>query len=373
MAKIGRDHFLRGPEITASLTTGQRSTSMRSAAKEILIWTAVGGGALFVARAVARLSRSIQLQGRTVLITGGSRGLGLVLAREFAREGAHIAICARDPDELGRAEGDLREHGARVVAVPCDVTVREDVEQAVQAVQDVFGPIDILVNNAGVIQVGPFEEMGVDDFENAMRTHFWGPLYATLAVLPSMRERKMGRIVNISSLGGRISVPHLLPYGASKFALAGLSQGLRAELSKDGILVTTVLPGLMRTGSPINAFFKGHHRAEYAMFSISDSIPLLSVSAELAAQQIITACRHGDAELVISWPAKIASAFHGFFPGLAVDILGLANRLLPGPGGVGTTNTRGADSTSALSPSLLTRLSDRAALANNEVPVANPG
>ena len=144
---------------------------MRSAAKEILTWTVLGGGALLAARAVARLSRSIQLQGRTVLITGGSRGLGLVLAREFAREGAHIAICARDADELGRAEGDLRERGARVFAVPCDVTVRDDVEQAVQAVQDIFGSIDILVNNAGVIQVGPFEEMGVDDFQGRQKMY----------------------------------------------------------------------------------------------------------------------------------------------------------------------------------------------------------
>jgi NAD(P)-dependent dehydrogenase (short-subunit alcohol dehydrogenase family) len=345
---------------------------MRSVTKEILTWTAVGGGALLAARAIARLGRSIRLQGRTVLITGGSRGLGLVLAREFAREGARIAICARDPDELSRAETELKEHGAQVMAVVCDVTSQESVEQAVQSVGDVFGPVDVLVNNAGVIQVGPFEEMRVDDFENAMKTHFWGPLYTSLAVLPSMRRRRIGRIVNIASIGGRISVPHLLPYGASKFALTGLSEGMRAELAKDGILVTTVLPGLMRTGSPINALFKGHHRAEYALFSISDSIPLLTVSAELAAQQIVNACRLGDAELIISWPAKVAAAFHGLFPGLAIDILALANRLLPGPGGIGTTNARGADSTSVIAPSLSTGLSDRAALGNNEVQVANP-
>jgi NAD(P)-dependent dehydrogenase (short-subunit alcohol dehydrogenase family) len=345
---------------------------MRSLTKDILTWTAVGGGALLAVRAMARYSRSIRLQGRTVLITGGSRGLGLVLAREFAREGARVAICARDPDELGRAEADLKERGAHIMAVRCDVTVQESVRQAVESVMDDFGPVDILVNNAGVIQVGPFEEMTVDDFENALRTHFWGPLYTTLAVLPSMRERKMGRIVNISSIGGKISVPHLLPYGASKFALTGLSEGLRAELTKDGILVTTVLPGLMRTGSPINALFKGHHRAEYALFSISDSIPLLSVSAELAARQIVVACRYGDAELIISWPAKLAARFHGLFPGLAIDILGLADRLLPGQGGAGAMNVRGADSTSSLSPSLLTTLSDRAAVRNNEVRDANP-
>ena len=282
---------------------------------------------------------------------------------------AHALRFAPDADELGQAEGDLRERGATGYG------------RAVRR----YGPGRCRTSRAGrPRRLRPDRRTGQQRgrdpgrsvrrngrrrFRECNANPFLGtPLHHSRR--PSIHAgAKDGRIVNISSLGGRISVPHLLPYGASKFALAGLSQGLRAELSKDGILVTTVLPGLMRTGSPVNAFFKGHHRAEYALFSISDSIPLLSVSAELAAQQIITACRHGDAELVISWPAKLASAFHGLFPGLTVDVLGLANRLLPGPGGVGTTNTKGADSTSAISPSLLTRLSDRAALANNEVRV----
>src|SRR5918912_3423887 len=129
--------------------------------------------------------------------------------------------------------------------------------------------------------------MTLEDFEQAMAVHFWGPLYATLAVLPQMRARRDGRIVNISSIGGKVSVPHLVPYSASKFALAGLSDGLRAELSKENVIVTTVCPGLMRTGSPRNATFKGKHRDEYAWFSISDALPLTSMSAERAARQII--------------------------------------------------------------------------------------
>jgi short-subunit dehydrogenase len=234
-------------------------------------------------------------------------------------------------------------------------------------VQQHFGRIDVLINNAGMIQVGPVELMTLEDYEEAMKVHFWGPLYTILAVLPGMRQRREGRIVNISSIGGKVSMPHLLPYNVSKFALVGLSEGLRAELAKDRIVVTTVCPGLMRTGSPRNALFKGQHRAEYTWFSISDALPLLSQSAERAARQIIAACRRGDAEVVLSLPAKLVTMLHGLFPGCTADLLSLANTLLlPAPGGIGTAQRPGKESSSRLSPSWLTRLSDKAGQRNNE-------
>jgi short-subunit dehydrogenase len=206
------------------------------------------------------------------------------------------------------------------------------------------------------------------DFENAMNTHFWGPLNVMMAVLPRMRAKKSGRIVNISSIGGKVSVPHLVPYCASKFALTGLSRGMRTELLKDGISVTTVCPGLMRTGSPRNAGFKGKHRYEYAWFSISDASPIVSVSAERAARQIVSACRSGRAELVISVPAKVAVLFDTLFPELTSDAFGLANKLLlPEPGGIGTREAKGKESSSAWSPSVLTTLNERAAVRNNEL------
>jgi short-subunit dehydrogenase len=236
----------------------------------------------------------------------------------------------------------------------------------VRLVRDKFGSIDVLVNNAGVIQVGPFETMTLEDYEQAMDVHFWGPLYTTLAVVPGMKERGEGRIVNITSIGGKVSVPHLLPYSASKFAAVGFSQGLHAELAKDGIAVTTVCPGLMRTGSPRNATFKGQHKLEYAWFAISDSLPVTSVSAENAARQIVEACKKGQAELVISVPAKIAVIFHGLFPGITAEMMGIVNRLLPGPGGIGTKRAKGKESESPLAPSVLTTLSERAARRNNE-------
>jgi hypothetical protein len=189
----------------------------------------------------------------------------------------------------------------------------------------------------------------------------------TLAVLPGMRRRREGRIVNVTSIGGKVSIPHLLPYTASKFALVGLSEGLRSELAKDGIVVTTVCPGLMRTGSHKNALFKGRHRSEFAWFSISDSLPGLSMNADNAARQILDACERGLGEVVLSLPAKAAVLFHDLFPGITADLLGLVNRLLPAPGGIGKAVATGKDSESSLSPSWLTVLSDRAALMNNEL------
>lgn len=339
---------------------------MKKENKDALMLAAAGVGGLLAARAVVRRWREYDLRGKTVIVTGGSRGLGLVMARELAKEGAQVAICARNSEELERARADLSKRGARILAVPCDVTDRAQVNEMVSVVRDRFGKIDVLINNAGIIQVGPMEVMTLEDYEEAMNVHFWGPLYTTLAVLPEMRKRREGRIVNVSSIGGKISVPHLVPYSASKFALVGLSEGLRAELQKDGVLVTTVCPGLMRTGSPRNATFKGKHRAEYAWFSISDSLPVTSMQAERAARQIIDACKRGDAEVVLTMQAQLAVLFHGIFPGVTADLLGLVNRLLPAPGGIGRKRAKGKDSASSLSPSLLTALSDRAAERNNE-------
>jgi short-subunit dehydrogenase len=335
-------------------------------AKDIVKLAAVAAGALVLKSTLNHL-RDFDLNGKTVLITGGSRGLGLVMAREFAREGARLVLCARDEAELQRAQADLEAFGVEIMTVPCDVTNKESVTNMIERVNSRFGGVDVLVNNAGVIQVGPIEVMTHDDFEMTMQAHFWGPLNTIMAVLPSMRAQKSGRIVNISSVGGKVSVPHLVPYSASKFALVGLSKGLRAELMKDGIKVTTVCPGLMRTGSPRNADFKGKHQLEYAWFSISDAMPLLTVSAENAARQIVRACKRGQAELVISVPAKLAVLFESLFPETMSQILGAVNQVLPGAGGVGTEKRKGRESNSTWSPSWLTSLNEEAALRNNEV------
>lgn len=340
---------------------------MRIRPAQMAMFAAAGLGMYLGARALGRRVFKYRFRDKVVLITGGSRGLGLVMARELAQEGAKLAICARDEAELQRATEDLKKRGADVLPLTCNITDRVQVEQTVQAVVAHYGQIDVLINNAGVIQAGPLEAMDFTDFDEAMQVHFWGPLYAIQAVLSEMRRRQEGRIVNISSIGGAISVPHLLPYCASKFALTGLSEGLHAEVVKDGILVTTVRPGLMRTGSPRNAKFKGRHQDEYTWFSISDSLPLISMSAERAARTILSACRRGDAQVTVSLPAKLAEAFHGLFPGTTADLMGLVNRLLPKPGGIGTRQVKGSESASWWSPSWLTILTERAAARNNQI------
>jgi NAD(P)-dependent dehydrogenase (short-subunit alcohol dehydrogenase family) len=330
----------------------------------------IGIGAAMMARALRR-SRGIDFDGRVVLVTGGSRGLGLIMAREFVAEGARVVLLARDEAELDRAREDLESRGGDVLTLQCDVRDRDEVENAVDDIVERFGRIDVVINNAGVIQVGPFEHMTIDDFEEAMEVHFWGPLYLTLAALPHLRRVDGARIVNISSIGGKMAVPHLLPYVASKFALTGFSDGLRAELAKDGVSVTTVAPGLMRTGSQFNAFFKGRHRGEFAWFLLFGSLPVASKDAQAAARQIVEACRRGDAQLTITTQARAAVIVNALMPGVVAFAMSLANRLLPRPDGdAGKHAKSGWQSSSRWAPSFLTRLTERASLANNEVPVA---
>ena len=292
-------------------------------------WVVAGAAAAAGGRALGRWLKRFDLQGRTVLITGGTRGLGLELARQAGRAGARVAICGRDADTLARARESLSQRDAVVLAATCDVTDRNQVAELIRSVQAGLGHIDVLINNAGMVEVGPVGAMTTADFERDMATNFWGPLNAILAVLPHMRARGEGRIVNIASIGGKLSVPHLLPYSSSKFALVGLSEGLRAELRASGILVTTVCPGLMRTGSPRHATFKGRHDAEYTWFNLADNFPLLSMDVERAARRILSAVRYGHSHVVLSLPAKVADKVHGLFPGLTSDVLGLANRWLP--------------------------------------------
>jgi NAD(P)-dependent dehydrogenase (short-subunit alcohol dehydrogenase family) len=304
-------------------------------------------GALAAGTWLSRRPGELNLAGRTVVITGGSRGLGFLLAREFGRRGARLALCARGAEGLERARAALAEEGIQALIARVDVSQRGEVQDFIALVRDQLGPVDVLVNNASVMVVGPLEEMTEADYAESMAVHFWGPLHTTLAVLDDMRNRRSGRIVNISSIGGRLSVPHLLPYAAGKFALTGLSQGLRAELARHKVKVTTVIPGLMRTGSPLEADFKGRHRAEYAWFSTAAVLPLTSISADRAARRIVQACVRGKAEVILSPQAKLAAWAHGLFPGLVANALGLVNRALPGPGGIGQARAKGASSAPA--------------------------
>lgn len=298
----------------------------------LLVPTAIGmallTGAVFAPRS------GYDLRGKTALVTGGSRGFGLILARELLNRGATVAICARDADELARARDQL---GGGVVTVPCDLTDPEQIRSLVDEVRSVLGPIDILVNNAGVMQVGPEASMTEADYEHALDLHFWAPLRLVRAVLPEMKARGEGRIVDIVSVGGRVAVPHLLPYVASKYALSGLSRGLRAELASSGVLVTTVYPALMTTGSPPHATVKGDHQGEYRWFYVASSLPVLAISPERAARKVIRAMQRGQPELALGWYTRLLATMDAAFPNLTLRLGSIANRLLPAADGAEDT------------------------------------
>jgi short-subunit dehydrogenase len=267
---------------------------------------------------------------KVALITGGSRGLGLEIARQTCARGGKVALIARDFDELARAKTDLDRFATEVLTIQCDLLETAQIQSAVQQTLQRFGKIDILINNAGIIEIGPIEHMQLKDFDRAMRLHFWAPFILYLLVAPHMRA-KGGRIVNISSIGGRIAVPHMAAYSASKFALTGFSDGIRAELERDNIFVTTVTPGLMRTGSQIHAKFKGDHSAEYKWFDWSSKIPFASISVERAARKILSACQRGKPALVMPCSAYFIIAANALFPNLTARVMKIVNRSMPPP------------------------------------------
>jgi|SRR5438874_3842331 len=274
------------------------------------------------------MSRSFY-KDKIALITGGSRGLGLEIARQICARGGKVALLARDAEELERAKTDLDRFGTEVLTIQCDLLESAQMQSAVQQTLQHFRKIDILINNAGIIEVGPLAHMQLKDFDRAMRLHFWAPYILQLLIVPQMRAKGGGRIVNISSIGGRIAVPHMAAYSASKFALSGFSDAMRSELAADNIYVTTVTPGLMRTGSHVHATFKGDHAAEYRWFDWSRKIPFASISAERAARKIVNACARGRSVLIMPFSACLIIAANAVFPNLMARVMKSFNRGLP--------------------------------------------
>jgi NAD(P)-dependent dehydrogenase (short-subunit alcohol dehydrogenase family) len=299
---------------------------------------AVGIAALGVAAAAGafawRRGAGDSLAGEVALVTGGSRGLGYLLARQLLQEGCRVVICGRDGETLERAVARLsQETGGDIVGWPCDVGNAEGVERLVSKTLTHFGRIDIVINNAGIIQVGPIETLNLADFQRTMDADYWGAVHTTLAILPHMRRRGTGRIVNITSIAAHVAVPHLASYNGPKHAKLGFSEGLATEVGRNGISVTTVVPGLMRTGSPIHADFRGQPEKEYAWFAISDILPVSAMSAERAARRIVRAIRRREARVTLTWQAKLLRMAHDLAPSAIGRALRMVNGVLPSADG----------------------------------------
>ncbi len=313
-----------------------------------------GAACLLVSRTRRGTSEEADRSGDVVLITGGSRGLGLALARRFGKSGARLVLAARNPEELDNARQTLLHEGCvesadNILLVPTDLTNLAEVQNLIDQTYARFGRLDILVNNAGIIEVGPIENQPLEAFDRAMNTNFYAALHTIQAALPRLlaqakRNGRRASIVNISSIGGKIPVPHLLPYVASKFALTGFSEGLHAELRLKGIRVTTVCPGLMRTGSSIQAEFTGQAEKEFRWFNAGAKTPIVAASTEHAANRIFNATRAGCAEITITPQAALAARIHGLSPSTTQFVAALANQyILPAATPTPKPLTRGAN------------------------------
>lgn len=332
------DDFALDDAQTAEFAAPPAETPRPSRLATRLIGAAAIGGVF----AAAMLRRSMHyrravrsvdaLHDRVVLISGGARGLGLQLAREFGRWGAQVWVVSRTAEEVERAETELRDLGIDARGVAADIRDPFAVRTLIAQVVAASGRIDVLVNNAGVIQATPIEHAKLEDFADSLRTHLWGPLHLTREVLPHMRRQGSGRVVNIASIGGRVAVPHLAPYCVGKFALVGLSEAMHAELWKDGVAVTTVCPGLMRTGSHTHARVRGQHQREARWFGLAVATPLSSMSARRAASQIVWATVRKRARVTLGWQARTAEVLDTLAPEVSARVASaVTERALPGP------------------------------------------
>jgi len=299
-------------------------------ATTILKGAAVAFAAVRASSFATRAKRGIRLEGKTVLVTGSSRGLGRAVALELGRRGCRVAICARTSADLERVRAELVALGVTVHAEVCDLRSMDQVEGLVANVTAHLGPIDVLIANAATITVGPVESMAVADFDDAMTSIFKTSLHAALAVLPSMRSRKRGTVAFVTSLGGKISVPHLVPYSTAKFAEVGLAEGLRAESAQSGINVLTVIPGVMRTGAHVHATFKGNAEKEYGWFGAGATAPMpMTIDPARAARRIARAVARGDHEIILTPAAQVGLAVQRLSPELVGFLMRIASRLLP--------------------------------------------
>lgn len=312
---------------------------------------------------------STHASGPVAVVLGASRGLGFLVARELVDRGHHVVVAARDGAEVDEAVADLAHRG-EVTGATCDVRDRHDVGELVGRVEHTLGPIEVLVTVAGIIQAAPAESLVLHEFEDAMDTMAWGPINAAMTVLPHMRRRGRGRIGTVTSIGGMVSPPHLLPYATAKFAAVGFSDGLAAALSGTGVTATTIVPGLMRTGGHEHARFGGGAVAEYSWFAPAASLPLVSVDADRAARRIVDAVLAGRPMVVLTPLAWLGIRVRGLAPGTTTRVMGLAGRLLPGPPPrAGARTVEGEQARSRVTSRVvhaLTRLGDEAARRNHE-------
>lgn len=257
----------------------------------------------------------MKLPGKVVWITGASSGIGEALAFAMNRAGAHLILSGRNPETLTRVQQNCDNAKGQTIILPFDLARLENFPAIVEQAHACFGHLDILVNNGGIGQHSPALETHLDVDQAVMRVNYFAPVALTKAVLPAMQARKVGHIVVVSSLAGKIATPNRAAYSASKHALHGFFDALRAEVWRDGIKITLICPGFVRTNFRANALdAKGTPRGQKA------SAYKLALSADACAAEMLKAIVREKEEVYIGWQ-KFALYAARLFPSLVSQIV----------------------------------------------------
>uniref|UniRef100_B8HVX0 Short-chain dehydrogenase/reductase SDR n=1 Tax=Cyanothece sp. (strain PCC 7425 / ATCC 29141) TaxID=395961 RepID=B8HVX0_CYAP4 len=256
--------------------------------------------------------------GATVLITGASQGIGKATALLFARQGYNVVLAARQPDRLEQTAVEVRDCGVQSLAVPTDVRKPEQVDHLVQCALEQFGSVEVLINNAGIYLSGPVESFSLEDWQQAIDTNLWGYIHTIHFLLPHFLQRGSGTIVNLSSIGGKVPIPYLVPYSTTKFAVTGLTEALQAELGVKGIQVCGIYPNLIKSAFMERAIFRGQTAADQQ--TRQDQVEqILQVPVvekpEDVAQSIWESVQQRRSQVLVG-SARLSATAYGVLPGL---------------------------------------------------------
>ncbi|MBI1296623.1 SDR family NAD(P)-dependent oxidoreductase [bacterium] len=256
----------------------------------------------------------MDLRDKVAIVTGASRGIGAAIAAELAMEGCHVVLAARNEERtLALAERLHQLHGVRTLALAVDIADPGAVTAMVERAVTEFGGVDLLINNAGMGIYGSIDEVKMADLRHVFDVNFFGAIQAMQAVVPTMRRRGGGVIVNISSIVGKFASPLGGGYTATKFALEGASAAARAELKRDRIKVIIVRPGLTETEFSQNARVSvpgaEHRQGER-------HAPMRGISAEKVARRTVRAIQHEERTVYITWFDRLLVFGSQLLPGL---------------------------------------------------------
>lgn len=296
------------------------------AARRLFTCALVTAGAAAAVYAWRRLPRR-HTQGRTVLITGGSRGLGLELAREFLAAGARVALCARNQAELERARQRLAPAGEPVSIHVADISDPQDVDRLVSEVAERWGRLDILVNNAALFMSGPMALMRVEDYERILKVNLIGTIIVTETCRPYLERR--GGVITIVSAAGLLPAPHLAPYAVSKAGVSMYAQLLEVELADRGLETMAVYPSYMPTGVSYHADYRGAVAAEQHTVQRLMQVPFLAVDQRRGAGIIVDAWRYGRRVVIYPAVVRLSVMLTGLVPEFVLRIARRANRYYP--------------------------------------------